>query len=248
MRSTAKFSTRIGGMDAEAQAKIDETMIALDGTPQQGTAGRQCDSRRIARHRQGRGRGQWPAALPLCRRHRRAHAAGADDEHHQWRGACRQSDRFPGIHDHAARRAVVRRGVAHRRGDFSHAARRAEGGRPQHQCGRRRRFCAEPALGRCRARLRRQGGRESGLQARHRRRARARLRRDRILQGRRLPLRRRGQNAIERKSRRNISPTWSRAIPSCRSKTAWPKTTSKAGKFSPISSARNASWSATICS
>ena len=31
--STARSSTRVGGMDAEAQAKIDETLIALDGTP-----------------------------------------------------------------------------------------------------------------------------------------------------------------------------------------------------------------------
>ena len=31
-------------------------------------------------------------------------AAGADDEHHQRRRACRQPDRFPGIHDHAGRR------------------------------------------------------------------------------------------------------------------------------------------------
>jgi enolase len=29
--------------------------------------------------------------------------AGADDEHHQWRRACRQPDRHPGIHDHAGR-------------------------------------------------------------------------------------------------------------------------------------------------
>ena len=29
----------LGGMDAEAQAKIDETMIALDGTPNKGRLG-----------------------------------------------------------------------------------------------------------------------------------------------------------------------------------------------------------------
>ena len=44
----------IGGMDAEAQAKIDETMIALDGTPEQGAARRQRHPRRVARGRQGR--------------------------------------------------------------------------------------------------------------------------------------------------------------------------------------------------
>ena len=45
----------IGGMDAEAQAKIDETMIALDGTPNKGAARRQRHPRRLARGRQGRG-------------------------------------------------------------------------------------------------------------------------------------------------------------------------------------------------
>ena len=37
--STARFSTRSSGMDAEAQVKIDETMIALDGTPNKGRLG-----------------------------------------------------------------------------------------------------------------------------------------------------------------------------------------------------------------
>ncbi len=38
----------IGGMDAEAQAKIDETLIALDGTPNKGRLRRQRDPRRLA--------------------------------------------------------------------------------------------------------------------------------------------------------------------------------------------------------
>ena len=76
---------------------------------EQGPARRQRDPRRVARGRQGRGGGARPAALSLCRRHLGAAAAGADDEHHQWRRACRQSDRLPGIHDHAGRRAELRR-------------------------------------------------------------------------------------------------------------------------------------------
>jgi len=88
-----------------------------------------------------------PAALPLCRRRIGARAAGADDEHHQWRRACRQPDRLPGIHDHAGRRAElsprrVRMGV----GNLPHAQEgAAPERRPQHQCGRRRRLRAEPA-------------------------------------------------------------------------------------------------------
>ena len=42
-------------------------------------------------------------------------AAGADDEHRQRRRACRQPDRLPGIHDHAGRRADLRRRPAHGR-------------------------------------------------------------------------------------------------------------------------------------
>ena len=97
----------ISGLEAEDQVKIDETMIALDGTPNKSQARRQRDPRRFARRRQGGGRGLGPAALPLCRRNDGARAADADDERHQWRRARRQSDRLPGIHDHAARRAVA---------------------------------------------------------------------------------------------------------------------------------------------
>ena len=97
----------LGGMDAEAQAKIDETHDRARRHAEQSPARRQCHSRRVACRRQSRGDRQARAALPLRRRHRGAHAAGADDEHHQWRRACRQSDRLPGIHDHAGRRADV---------------------------------------------------------------------------------------------------------------------------------------------
>ncbi len=123
-RSTAvngEIFDAIGGMDAEDQAKIDETLIALDGTDEQGAARRQCDSRRVAGGGQGRGRCREAAALPLSRRADRAALAGADDEHRQRRRARRQPDRLPGIHDHAGRRAELRRGLAHGRGDFPYA-------------------------------------------------------------------------------------------------------------------------------
>ena len=38
-RSTGEIFDAVGGMDAEAQAKIDETLIALDGTPNKGRLG-----------------------------------------------------------------------------------------------------------------------------------------------------------------------------------------------------------------
>ena len=95
----------ISGLDAEDQVGIDQAMIELDGTPEQGAARRQRHPRRLAGGRQGRGRRRQAAALSLCRRHAGPRPADPDDEHHQRRRPCRQSDRFPGIHDPADRRA-----------------------------------------------------------------------------------------------------------------------------------------------
>ena len=55
------------------RSRSTRRMIALDGTPNKSAARRQRHPRRLARRRQGRGRGLRPAALPLCRRrHARA--------------------------------------------------------------------------------------------------------------------------------------------------------------------------------
>ena len=91
---------------------------------EQEPARRQRHSRRLARLRQGGGGILRHAALPLRRRHLGADPAGADDEHHQWRRACRQSDRLPGIHDHAGRapRASPRRCAAARKSSTPCAA------------------------------------------------------------------------------------------------------------------------------
>ena len=59
----------IGGMDAEHQAKIDETMIALDGTPNKARLGANAIlgvSLAVAKAAADR---QRAAALSLCRRH-----------------------------------------------------------------------------------------------------------------------------------------------------------------------------------
>ena len=94
----------LSGMDAEDQRGIDQALIKLDGTKNEGPPRRQRDPRGIA----GRGEGgravEQLAALSLYRRRQRTHSARADDEHHQRRRACRQSDRHPGVHDHARRR------------------------------------------------------------------------------------------------------------------------------------------------
>ena len=111
----------IGGMEAEGQIHIDRTLIALDGTPNKARLGANAIlgvSLAVAKA------AAEAAALPLYRYvggTERAHPAGAADEHHQWRRACRQPDRLPGIHDRADRRADLRRGAAHGRRGVPHA-------------------------------------------------------------------------------------------------------------------------------
>ena len=59
----------IGGMDAEAQAKIDETHDRARRHAEQDPARRERDPRRVACGREGGRSGARPAALPLRRRH-----------------------------------------------------------------------------------------------------------------------------------------------------------------------------------
>ena len=110
-------------MAVEEQVQIDQIMIDLDGTPNKSRLG--------ANAILGVSLACAKAAaesfdMPLYRYVGGTSArtlAGADDEHHQWRRACRQPDRLPGIHDHAGRRADLRGGAALRLGDFPHLAR-----------------------------------------------------------------------------------------------------------------------------
>ncbi len=60
----------LSGFDAADQVALDRVLIALDGTPEQGAARRQRDSRRQPRRGQGGGGRSGPAALSLCRRRR----------------------------------------------------------------------------------------------------------------------------------------------------------------------------------
>ena len=99
-----EIAAALHGKDAAQQAEIDRIMIALDGTPQQGTPRRQRDPRRLDGGRARRGGVAADAALSLSRRRRARTAAGADDEHHQRRRARRQLRRPSGVHDRAVRR------------------------------------------------------------------------------------------------------------------------------------------------
>ena len=111
---------------------------------EQGPPGRQRHPGRQPRGRQGGGAGSGPAALPLCRRRLRQHAAGADDEHHQRRRPCRQPDRHPGVHDHARVGRERGRGDPHGLRSVPVAEEEAEGRRAQHQCRRRGRLRPQP--------------------------------------------------------------------------------------------------------
>ncbi len=160
----------------------------------------QRDPRRVACGRKGGGGGVRAAALPLRRRHDRAPPADAADEYCQWRRPRRQSDRLPGIHDPAGRRAGLRRRRALGRRDFSRPQERAQEGGAQHQCRRRRRFCPQSSLCGSRPRILRQGDRGGGLQTWRGHGARSRLRSVGIFQGRRLRLFRRGKDPLDRRA------------------------------------------------
>ncbi len=136
----------VSGLEAEDQLKIDETMIALDGTKNKSRLGANAIlgvSLAVAKA------AAEASGLTLYRYVGGAMArvlADPNDEYRQRRRARRQSNRFPGVHDHAGRRAFVCRGRAVGGGDVSRAKGSAEKGGTQHQCRRRRRLRAKPAV------------------------------------------------------------------------------------------------------
>ena len=97
--STARSSTPCD-RSVEDQGAVDHELIELDGTdnkarwaPMPSSACHSPSRRLRPNSRQSR----CFAISAACG----ARAADADDEHRQWRRPCRQSDRHPGIHDHA---------------------------------------------------------------------------------------------------------------------------------------------------
>ena len=86
-----EINDELVGIDATQQRLVDGLMIELDGT----------DNKKRLGANAILGVSMAVAALPVHWRDQCPHPADADDEHHQWRRACRQSHRHPGIHDHA---------------------------------------------------------------------------------------------------------------------------------------------------
>ena len=132
----------IGGMDAEAQAKIDETMIALDGTPNKARLGANAIlgvSLAVAKaaavanglplYRYVGGTAARLLPVPMMNIiNGGVHADNPID--------FQEFMIMPvGAHE-------LRRGAAHGRRDLPDAEGGAQGRRPQHQCRRRGRLCA----------------------------------------------------------------------------------------------------------
>ena len=107
----------------EEQIQIDQIMIDLDGTPNKSRLGANAILGVSLACAKAAAKSFDMPLYRYRRRHLGADLAGADDEHHQWRHACRQPDRFPGIHDPAGRRRHVCRGAALWRGNLPHARR-----------------------------------------------------------------------------------------------------------------------------
>ena len=126
----------------------------------------------------------------------RPRAAGADDERRQrWR-PCRQLHRPPGVHDHARRGGLLRRGPALGGRDLPRPRRRAARAGPVHRGRRRGWLRPEPGAQRGRRAHPGRGHRGGGPGARRRDRHRHGPGHQRALPGRRLRPGRRGPHAV----------------------------------------------------
>ena len=178
----------VGGMDAEAQVKIDETLIALDGTPNKSrlganailgvslaTAKAAAASLRAPLYRYVGGTSARLLPVPMMNiLNGGVHADNPID--------------FQEFMIMPVGAYLLCRGLARWLGNFPYVAGGAQGGRPQHQCRRRGRLRSESPVGRCGPRFRREGDREGRLCRGQGRHARARPRGHGVLQGRRVSL------------------------------------------------------------
>ena len=199
---------------------------------QQGQGRRQRDAGRLdGGGARGRGRAR-AAALQVPGRAGGARAAGAADEHHQRRRPRRQLARLPGVHDRPQGAAELLGGAARRRRGVPHPQEAAP--RSQGVDGRRRR-------GRLRARpARRRGGAGASSSRRSRRPATSRARTSpwpstsrRASCGTRTSktykLEGEGKELDGKRDWSASTGSCASSSRSCRSRTAWPRTTGTAG-------------------
>ena len=178
----------IGGMDAEEQIPIDEAMIELDGTPNKARLGANAilgvslavakaaaEASTLPLYRYVGGTQARVLPVPMMNIiNGGAHADNPID--------------FQEFMILPVGAPTPRRGRPHGLGGVPHPEEGPQGCRPQHQCGRRGRLRPEPADRRGGARLHHEVHRAGRLQAGQGHRHRPRLRRDRVLQERRLCL------------------------------------------------------------
>ena len=250
MRSTARSSMRSPAWTPRTSARIDAALIKLDGTPNKGRLGANAIlgvSLAVAKAAAD------ASGLPLYRYLGGAAAhvlPGADDEHHQRRRACRQPDRHPGIHDHAGRRAGSCADAVRMGAEIFHTLKKAlkdaghstsvgdEGGFAPNLKS------ADEALGFIMKAIERRR-----LQAGRRRGAGARLRGDRVLQGRQV-------RRWRARASRSMAAAWSKYLEGLVSR--FPIVSIEDGMaeddWAGLEGAdrrdrrASASWSATICS
>ena len=197
---------------------------------EQGQARRQRHARGQPGLREGGGDRLGPAALPLRRRRLRAHPAGADDEHRQWRRARRQPDRHPGIHDHAGRRAELRRRGAHGRPKFSMrcaASCTMPGTTPMSATRAGSRRTSLRPTRRCRLSCRR--SRAAGYQPGEEVALALDPASTEFFRDGKYRLEGEGKVLDRRRHGRLLRGSGRRATRSCRSRTAWPRTIGRAG-------------------
>ena len=225
----------LGGMDAEAQAKIDETMIALDGTPNKSRLGANAIlgvslaaakaaaiAKREPLYRYVGGTAARLLPVPMMNIINGGVHADNPIDFQEFMIMPVGAPTFA---------EALRMGVE----VFQTLKKALKRGRSQHQCRRRRRLRAKSEIGgRAALDFVMRGDRKGRLQAGRRCRAGARSGGQRILQGRKIRLRRRGQDALDQGAGASISPSSSANIRSSPSKTAWRKTITTAGSWSPI--------------
>ena len=153
----------IGGMDATDQVRLDALMVDLDGTPNKSRLGANAILAVSLAVAKAAAEDYGLPVVSVRGGRVRADLAGADDEHRQWREACGQPDRHPGVHDPAGGRGDVRRRGTDGVGGVPRSARAASCGRAQHERGGRGGLCARVELGGRGAGVHQPGLRDGGV-------------------------------------------------------------------------------------
>jgi hypothetical protein len=217
------------GMDATDQIEIDRTMLDLDGTPNKAKLGANAmlavslATARAAASELGLPLWRYlggPMARTMPVPMMNILNGGAHADEHR---------RLPGVHDPARGRGDVPRRAAHGRGGLPRAQEGAREAEAVDRCGRRGRLRARPRQRRGRARADRRGHRRGRLHAGPGYRARRSTWRRASCTWTALPVPEERGAAKSPRSWRTSTPAGWRSTPSCRSRTAWPRTTGPAG-------------------